>query len=354
MQRISISKKTRFGILFILLLGLGLGIGATSINYRNKFTLLYLSQPGSTAETLVQYHLNGSKETLLANFGALQEYLPSPDGRWLAMITQADGVEQVQLYAIKQNRFEHTYDCKSVCNALSWEAGSTTVYFHEADSSGEGTNRILSMNTQIGEVTPLTFKAGLQPTYFSQSPNGRYQVVYDASAKGYYILDNWQKELKLELSQDAAAVVWQENPARVTLVVSRNEAKIPITEIKVLYLETLWVRYAHDDEIAYMDYTNLIQHPLTHELVMGCRPVLRTTSRQLCRIEPENLAVQLLTNLQDQNHAAAVFSGKGNWLAYQTYEMDSSVARPAVWLMDWATQTSVLVADDASMPQWIP
>ena len=357
MQRIPFAIRIIAGIFLLLLFVLVIWSDLFGIfsGKDDPSTLVYLDQPGSQNESLVEYHQDGSKITLLSDFGTLLEYRPSPNGRWLALITQKDGMMQVHQYDVKNRKYSLAYDCgDAACSALSWAADSTGIYFSVAQGTPVTAHEILSVDIGSDEITSLTFKAGLQPAYFSQSADGHYQVVYDTVQKGYYVLENWQKELVLVLSQDPAPVLWLDNPQRVVMVATENRIQIPVSKIAEVDLSTLQIRYVQDKATANMDYNNLIEQPQDHSLVFGCRPVLRTMSRQICTANQTEFIVTSVTDAQNRNHAGLVFSTDGAWLAYQTYDMTSSDTKPQVWVMGWENKSSILVADDAAMPQWIP
>jgi hypothetical protein len=350
-------QKTALNIIagcILLLLTLWLG---TMIFFNSNHTLIYLNEPGSGQEKLIRSNLKGKQNILLEDFGSLLEMSPSPDGKWLGMITEAkDGTEAVQIFSMDQNKFQQSYSCKSaLCNALFWQADSGVVYFHLSNSSdGNSTHQIFSLDVKNGQTIPLSFKEGVIPLTFSLSPESRYQAVYDDARKGFSILDDGQNELVLIQSQDASAVLWQSNPARVSVITSENLDKIPVSHIVEVNLETLTSRYMKDASIENMDYRTLIQHPKEDTLIFGCRPVLRTLSRQICSASLKEFVVEQRTDFPSRNHAAAVISPDGQYLAYQTLNPASSSAKPAVWVMDWATGNSTLLAENAAMPQWIP
>ncbi len=320
-------------------------------------TLVYLDQPGSGHEKVISTDLNGRQSILLENFGSLLEMSPSPDGKWLALITEADdGTQAVMLFSLTENKILVSYPCVAAfCNALFWQADSGMVYFHCSTLDDEVFNhQIVSLDVKTGHSTPLSFNKGVIPLTFSLSPDGRYQAVYDNARKGFSILEDGQKELVLIQSQDASAVLWQSNPARISVITSENLDKIPVSHLVELNLETLTSRYLKDPSIENMDYSLLMQHPKEDVLIFGCRPVLRTLSRQICSASLKEFVVEQRTDFPSRNHSAAVISPDGKVLAYQTLNLTSSSAKPAVWVMDWSTGNSTLLAENAAMPQWIP
>lgn len=345
-------KITAGIILLFFTLWLGIMIFLTSGE-----TLVYLDQPGSRQEKVISTELKGRQSVLLEKFGSMLEMRPSPDGKWLALITEADdGTQAVQLFSLYEKRLYYTYTCEAgLCNALFWQADSGMVYFlHSTLIDGDSAHQIFSLDVKNGQATPLSFKKGVIPLSFSLSPDGRFQAVYDDARKGFSILEDGQKELALIQSQDASAVLWQSNPARISVITSENLDKIPVSHLVEVNLETLTSRYLKDPSIENMDYSLLMQHPKEDFLIFGCRPVLRTLSRQICSASLKEFIVEQRTDFPSRNHTAAVISPDGLYLAYQTLNLTSSSAKPAVWVMDWSTGNSTLLAENAAMPQWIP
>ncbi len=356
----NIGQKIVGGFLLLLLISwIGFNSFVSPLNTGNG-KLIYLDQPGTGDEKLIITDLEDWQSILLDNFGTLLEMKPSPDARWLAMITAAeDGTQTFQLFSLKNKRIHQSFPCEfSICNALFWQADSKKVYFHLSSLNDPGEtgskDQILSLDVKNGLAVPLSFKEGTAPLSFSLSPNGKYQAFYDKNRKGFYVLENWSKALVLIESQDASSVLWQQNPARISVITSENMEKIPVSHLVEVNLETLSRRYLKDPSITNMDYSNLIQHPVEELLIFGCRPVLRTMSRQVCMASLTGFSVEQRTDLPYRNHTAAVISQNGKLLAYQTLDMSSSTVKPAVWVMDWATSSSTLVAENAAMPQWIP
>jgi hypothetical protein len=319
-----------------------------------KTVLLYLSHPGTIQETIMKSSLSNSPEVFLSDFGYLQEMQPSPDGEWLAiLISPSDGMMQVQLYDLRSGVLKYSYDCGELqCSMLEWKADAGQVFFR---IHGNGENsRMMTLSVKEGQVNQISLNEKYDPLYFSLSPDEQYQVLYDDNAKGFYLLDNWNKELVLMKSEDASAVVWVDDPVRVLMVATEHEEKIPVSHIAEITPATLKIRYLKDSEITYMDFNNLTLRPNSDDLVFGCRPVLRTTSRQLCVSNLEEFVGMELTNIQSKNHAGAVFDSTGTWLAYQTFELESSTAVPTIWVMNWETGSTIPVEENATMPRWVP
>ena len=319
-----------------------------------KTALLYLTQPGTGQEAIMKSSLSDSPEIFLANFGFLVEMQPSPDGKWLAAITSDDdGNMLVQVFAIRSAELAYVYDCGVMhCSALEWKADAAQIYFRIHGNSEN--SRIMAMSLADGQVLPVLLNEKYNPLYFSISPDEHYQVVYDDNAKGFYVLEDWQTELVLMKSEDASAVVWVGDPLRVLMVATEHEEKIPVSHIAEITPDTLKIRYLKDSEITNMDFNNLSLRPNSEDLVFGCRPVLRTTSRQLCVSNLEEFVGEQLTDVQFRNHAGAVFDSSGTWLAYQTYDMESSTSVPMIWVMNWETGSTIPVEENAAMPRWIP
>ena len=316
--------------------------------------LLYLSNPGSNHETIMKSSLSNSPEIFLADFGYLQEMQPSPDGKWLALITSNnDGNLTVRVYNARSAKLENEYGCENEnCSALQWKSDASQLFFR-VNKNGNP-SQILVMQMDGGLVSEVLLNSKYDPAYFSVSEDENYQVVYDENEKGFFILENWNKELKLIKSEDASAVVWLTNPARILLVTTEHDEKIPVSHIVEFTPETFAVRTLTDSQISNMDFNNLVLHPNGEDLVFGCRPVQRTTSRQLCESNLTTFIGKQLTDVQSRNHAGAVFDSSGTWLAYQTYDLESSSSLPTVWVMNWETGTTIPVEENAAMPKWIP
>ena len=316
--------------------------------------LLYLGDPGSTHETIMKSSLSNSPEVFLADFGTLLEMQPSPDGKWIALIvSKEDGDNFVSLYNSRSAKLEHEYPCgSSNCYGLQWKADANQLFFifHEKLNDGQ----ILTMQTDSGLVSEVSVNSAYDPAYFNMSADERYQVVYDKSEKGFFVLENWNKELKYFQSEDVSSVIWLSDPDRILLITTEHDEKIPVSHIIEFTPQTLEERNLKDSQISNMDFNNLVLHPNGKDLVFGCRPVQRTTSRQLCKSDLTSLIGEQLTNVQSRNHAGAVFDSSGTWLAYQTYDLESSLSVPTIWVMNWETGTTIPVQENAAMPKWIP
>ena len=342
-------------ILVLLMIGAILFGAMLFIVKRGQETvLLYLSDPGSNHEMIMKSSLSNSPEIFLSNFGFLMEMQPSPDGKWLALITSDDdGNRKVVVTSIRSRKLEREYACNDAnCSALQWKPDASQLFFHI--SANGSTGSILSMQIDDGLVSELSLNTTYNPVYFSISADERYQVVYDENEKGFFILEDWNKELKLIKSEDASAVVWLDNPDRILLVTTEHDEKIPVSHIIEFAPETFELRTLKDSQISNMDFNNLVLHPNGEDLVFGCRPVQRTTSRQLCKSNLTSFIGQQLTNVQSRNHAGAVFDSSGTWLAYQTYDLESSLSVPTIWVMNWETGTTIPVEEKAAMPAWVP
>lgn len=342
-------------IIILLLIGAILfGAMLYVVKRGQKTVLMYLSQPGSAEEVIMKSTLSNSPEVFLTDFGFLQEMQPSPDGRWLAIIASAKNDRMsVDVYNMRSAKLEYEYSCeKENCSALQWQADASQLFFAACKNGEE--SRIMSMQMENGQISQLSLMDDYHPLYFSMSPDKKYQVIYDESDNGFYVLENWNKELKFIESEDASAVVWLSDPDRILLLTTEHDEKIPVSYIMEFTPQTLETRTLKDSQITNMDFNNLQLHPNGVDMVFGCRPVQRTTSRQLCISDLNSFIGTQLTNVQSRNHAGAVFDSSGTWLAYQTYDLESSSAVPTIWVMNWETGSTVPVEENAAMPKWVP
>lgn len=359
------------GLALVLVIGLavfhfpnwqGLPFSGTKAAPVRLAKVLYLS-PASGGSDLWASAADGSERNAITHTGGkVIDFSPSPDGEQIVMIagntqggsdillTARDGAGQRVLVACGTDE----------CAGAAWSPDGHKLAFTRLSSvpnPGEtpGIPRPWVYDLAGGEAQPLDNDPLVGAEIISWSPDGKRMALYDPQAKGIRVRDLQSgKEMVLRTNFPTAGS-WSPDGQHLVFNLEENSGGFAFTKVYVMDFSTgkpsLLLGQEESDA---SDYGLPAWSPDGQWLVFGQRTLPGNPSKQLRLIHPDGKGTRKVTDDPAATHAAYRWSPDSHALVYQQFALGSSENNPEVVVWQVDSGQTVVIARDATLPQWLP
>jgi Tol biopolymer transport system component len=328
--------------------------------------VLYLSPAG--APELWRAAPGGAAPLRLTDTGGqVFDYSVSPDGQ---RVVYSAGNEQrgVDLWVVGRDGEapELVLPCQSdwCVNPAYAPDGLSLAYSRRragaVQGEGPGVPRIWLVDLSTGTTEQLSADpdmGGYEPAW---SPDGRRLAFFDGLAGGIRVMEMASKTSFLLPSQMGLTGEWSPDGRSLVFTDVRSTEAGPAVEIYVADLETQRARRVLEDDPGPLDYSNPVWTVDGSQVVAALRPMTGGPTKQLWLLwldparAPAGQARQPITEDPLFTHAGYRWDPAGENLVYQRLDIGSSSQKPQIVVWNRAGRESLVLAEDAFQPRWIP
>ncbi len=293
-------------------------------------------------------------------------YDVSPDGSRIVYSELGDQrTAHLRLYDLRTNSTLTLLECRiAACTTPVWRPDGNMVAFERSElnldtGAGPGAPRIWLVDVNTGIPRPLfadNQRLGYSPRW---SPDGKLLASYDANVGGIVLFnfaDNTERVIRTpqgEVGYFSADGRWLFFPKILQLAgTTRYVAHFVLVDVQS---ELLVQRDLTPDSDPNND-VELAWLPDSRRLIVTRRPPNITTMQgaQLHLLDLETGEATPLVTEPDYSNGQVAVSPDGDLLAFQRFALGQSGARPQIWLYDLTTGDLRLLANNATMPRWLP
>lgn len=271
----------------------------------------------------------------------------------------------LRIYDLRTNSTSTLLECRTAaCTTPAWRPDGNMVAFERSElnletGAGVGAPRIWLVDTNTGVARPLfadNQRLGYSPRW---SPDGTILASYDANIGGIVLFDFANNRERLirtpqgEVGQFSADGRWLFFPKIIQLAgTTRYVAHFVLVD---LHSELLVQRDLTPDNDPNND-VELAWLPDSRRVIVTRRPPEITTMQgaQLHLLDLETGTATPLVTEPDYSNGQVAVSPNGTQLAFQRFALGQSGARPQIWLYNLTTGDLRLLANNATLPRWLP
>ncbi len=205
---------------------------------------------------------------------------------------------------------------------------------------------------QSAALYPDQVISGMDPNW---SPQGRYLQFYDPEYAQIRILDLTNNKIILVPTNQQGIGSWSPDGKRLLFTrAESSEIGLPFVRVYEVELETGDIRLLDSPDLGQVDSSLPIYSPDGTSLVIALRGLATSPNKQLWWFSLEDDASQAITADESASYAAYTWDPAGEWLAFQRLQLESSQSKPQVMVWQRASGSSIVLAEDAARPQWLP
>jgi Tol biopolymer transport system component len=298
---------------------------------------------------------------LTSTGGSLFDFEVSLDGSWIiySVINQQGGIDLWQM-----NRWsgetQMLLPCQTDwCNNPVYSPDGTKIAYSRRKSGalpgeGPGVPRmwmldLVQQSTDALYVDPNI--GGFDPAW---SPDGRFLAFFDGLSQGVRVLDLTSRTDFLLPSQMGVVGEWSPDSRRILFVDFVTTDAGPNVSIYEVEVESQQIRRVLDEDVNQVDYSVPAWASDGETLAVAVRFFSDGPGKQLWMLRQDGAQRQPITNNQLFTHASYHWDPAGTKLVYQRLEFGRSGTLPQVVVWDRLTDQSIVVAENAFLPLWVP
>ena len=289
-----------------------------------------------------------------------------PDGSRIVYSELGDQrTAHLRIYDLRTNSTLTLLECRTAaCTTPAWRPDGNLVAFERSDlnldtGAGPGAPRIWLVDTNTGIPRPLfadSQRLGYSPRW---SPDGALLASYDANIGGIVLFNfetNTERLIRTpqgEVGHFSHDGRWLFFPKIIQLAgTTRYVAHFVLADVQS---ELLVQRDLTPDSDPNND-VELAWLPDSRRLIVTRRPPTISTMQgaQLHLLDLATGDATPLVTDPDYSNGQVAVSPNGAQLAFQRFALGQSGARPQIWLYDLTTGALRLLANNATLPRWLP
>lgn len=303
---------------------------------------------------------NRHKTQLTQTDGKVMDFAPDrPGDRVTYSVLNDEGGSDLWLMDRDGQNRKVLLDCgRDVCSEPAWSIDSQVIaYTREVylpEAGGFQTGQVWTLMVATGETARLyqsDVAFGSDPSF---SPDGKRLAIYDTTHQGVRILDLETSQESIlprvlqgsgDWSPDGTALVYTD------LLAAQNE---PDVLIYLADLNTQEVKAVFGESTTGTDFSQPRWSSAGDWLAVSLRPVNSGVSKALWLLNLNGNDKVLIADEPSATFSAYHWDPWGERLAYQRLVLESTGLENSIWLWDWNSGESQMLAEDAARPVWLP
>jgi TolB protein len=250
----------------------------------------------------------------------------------------------------------------SRCSAAAWSMDDTRLLFNREPpplnpGSLPSPPRIWSLDVSSGQTAPLYKDSnvlGYSPTF---SPDGKRVAFFNSDLRGIHVLE--LETLTEQLLPSWTGLVGEWSPDGQHMLYNEfkisTERQFTITyDVDLIAKETRPL-FDPDQEHAWGEAIGIpTWQPTNNWLALSARPNNSGAAAQLWLVRSDGTDGHAIAADPQYTYGAYRWQPAGKQIVYQRFALNQAFAAPSVLVYDLATNSTHLVRNNASNPQWLP
>ena len=317
--------------------------------------------PASEAHELWVKDLEGEPRALTATNGGIYDFAVAPDGESIAYtVVNESGGSDVWLMNRDGSTQWVVVECASDrCTAPDWSPdGRRIAYSREsagiAPGAPNGPPRVWIFDRMSGASSPLYQDSQLLGYGPSWSPDGKRLAAWDGSVGSIRVVELNTGDTLLLKSQSGVVGAWSPDGETMLFNDLSFVSEQPYVKLYAADFATKEVRPAFDDERQVVDYSVPVWSPDGLWLAAGLKTAASGLGSQLWIMRPDGSEARVVAGDPQYTYGAYRWSLWSDALIFQRFALGVPFARPEILMWSIEDGSIRVIAEDASLPAWLP
>ncbi len=322
--------------------------------------VIYIS-PSSDARELWSLTLGSQPRPLTSTGGGIYDYAVSPTGDFVAysVANKAGGLDIWDMGRDGSDQ-KVLVDCASDrCTAPSWSPdGARLAYSRESPNPVEGQPhgppRVWIYEMATAQNNPLYQDSQMLGYGPSWSPDGKRLAAWDGGAGSIRVLDLQTNETMLLPSQSGNPGTW--SPDGLTMLYDDISlvGEQPYVKMFIADFATKKIRPAFNDDTQLTDYSVPTWSPDGQWVAAGVKTPTSGLGSALWIMHPDGSAGRAVAEDPQYTYGSYKWDPWSSAVIFQRFALNVPYAKPEILLWHMADNSTQVIAQDASLPQWLP
>ncbi len=303
----------------------------------------------------------GDPKPLTNTGGRIYDFAVAPTGEQIAytVVNESDGVD-VWLMNRDGTAQHRAVDCAADrCTTPAWSPDGNRVAYSRANAgiapgAPHGPPRVWILDIDAGQNSALYQDSQLLGYGPSWSPDGGRIAAWDGIAGGIRVYDFQTQEVIMLPSQMGLVGAW--SPDGQTMLYNNLSivAEQPVAKLYQANLQTKEVKVALESNQAVVDYSVPVWSPDGRWIAVGLKASTGGMGSQLWIMRPDGGESRPIATEPQYTYGAYRWDPWSQAILFQRFELGAPFAKPEILLWSFISNTTQPIAQDASLPAWLP
>jgi len=323
--------------------------------------MIVVIAPANESRELWAVTLDGERRPLTGTGGRVYDFAVAPDGETIAysVANESNGID-VWLMNRDGSNQRVAADCAADrCTAPNWSPdGRRLAYSREnaglQPGAPHGPPRAWILDLAVGQTTAVYADSQMLGHSPSWSPDGRRIASFDGSIGGIRVLDLGTGETMILQSQMGLMGAWSPDGRAMLYNDLTISGEQPRVKMFFANFESKDIAPAFESGLEGADYGAPVWSPDGDWIAAGLKDSLSGLGSQLWIMRPDGSDGRPVADDPQYTYGAYRWDAWSESLLFQRFELGQPFAKPEIFLWSSADDSTRLIAEDATMPAWLP
>lgn len=323
--------------------------------------VVYLS-PAFPPHELWARSIGGEPQQITNTGGEIYDFAVSPDGQQIAY-SRPNEVGGFDLWIVNRDgsSAQRILDCAADrCSVPDWSPNGSRLAFSRenagiAPGAPHGPPRAWTLDPATGESAPVYQDPQVLGYDPSWSPDGSRLAVWDGIVGGIRVVELETQAGMILKTQSGAIGAWSPDGTKMLYNDLSVAGEQPVVEILLADFETKQIGNAFEDAgLTHVDYSAPAWSPNGDWIALAVRRETSGPGGELWVMRPDGSEGRVVANDPQYTYGAYRWDAWSSSLLFQRFELGVPFAKPELMIWSLADGSIQLIAQDASLPAWLP
>ena len=333
-----------------------------TISFTTHFPCLsYIGQADKSPEIMKICLDNSPEKTLTQTNGKVYDFNVSYDGNWIFYSIQNEkGGIDIWRIDLEGKNNQVLIDCGSdhCSNSIGSVDGEEIAYLkstYKNNSFGSSSEQQIWILNLIDHVQRRIFSdKDIYTENLTWSPDGIHLSFYEEKSSSIWIWDRNTGNTEQIKTGANLGYSWNDLGNEIVYGELDQWGGLPFFNLLQWDNNTNSSNLLFNGEEQLVEFNNPQWRPQMDWIATAIRPLSGSSSKQIVLLSLNSSNQIIVTNAQKYTYSAFSWDPSGEDLLFQRYELGTSSAQPEIGVWNINDRSEIILAENATLPKWIP